>query len=241
MAESAAKIRRRAHLPEQPGEALRPLGGFGRQKGAELLGEIKQDRAGLEEADGLGGAAIDQCRDLGVGIDGYETAAELVTLIDLDQPSVVLGLFLAEREKLLEHDRDLLAVRSALGIELDWVAADRQLLVVGGARDRSVDVREVAAARLVPGPDLRGRVFGRTAHLLGSLSQGCRQAQSRRESSIGALLEGFPARPSATVAHASGVRQRLDSIVAALDVVEVEGVAERAESRRGVRRARSNL
>jgi exoribonuclease R len=33
--------------------------------------------------------------------------------------------------------------------------ADRQLLVVGRAGDRAVDVGELAAARLVPGPDLR--------------------------------------------------------------------------------------
>src|SRR5271170_1475079 len=56
---------------------------------------------------------------------------------------------------------------------------------------------------------------------------GRRNRGARRKPSIGALLEGFPVRPSAAVAHASGVRQRLDCIVAALDVVEPEGVAGR--------------
>src|SRR4029077_15337625 len=60
---------------------------------------------------------------------------------------------------------------------------------------------------------------------------GRRNHAARRESPIGALLRGFPVRPSATVAHASGVRQRLDCIVAAPAAVEPERVAELTESR----------
>jgi hypothetical protein len=41
------------------------------------------------------------------------------------------------------------------------MAADRQILLVRGPGDRTVDVREPAAARLVPGPNLRRRVIGR--------------------------------------------------------------------------------
>src|ERR1700729_2821702 len=74
-------------------------------------------------------------------------------------------------------------------------------------------------------------------------SQGYRRARSRSAHRIlnWCFTSGFPVRPSATVAHASGVRQRFDCIVAALDLLEVECVAEPAESRWGMRRACSNL
>src|SRR5580704_2812084 len=184
MAESAAEIWRRAHLPEEPRKALRALGGFGRQEDSKLLREIEQDCAGLEEPDRLRTAAVHQSRDLRVWIDGDEVAAELLTLVDPDQPGVVLGAFMAQRQQLLEHDRDLLAIGSRQRIELKGMAADRQFLVVGGAGDRPVDVRELPAARLAPGPDLWRGVFGRTAHSCGSRSQGCRQAQSRSAQQI---------------------------------------------------------
>ena len=134
MAEAAAEKRRRAHLPEEPGEALGPRAGFGRQEGAELLGEIEQDRAGFEHADRLRAAAVDHGRDLRIGIDRDEAAAELIALADLDQPGVVLGALVAAREQLLEHDRDLRAVRRRQRIELERMAADRQLLLVGRRR-----------------------------------------------------------------------------------------------------------
>ena len=47
-------------------------------------------------------------------------------------------------------------------------------------------------------------------------------------------------RPSAAVAHALGVRQRLDCIVAALDVVEPEGAAGRG-NREGAGEARAQI
>ena len=132
MAEAAAQIGRAAHLPEQPRQAFGARGRLGRQESAELLGQIQQDRAGLEHPDRLRAAAVHQRRDLGVRVDRHEAAAELVALADLDQPGVVLGAAVAERQQLLEHDRDLHAVRRAQRVELQRMAADRQLLVVGG-------------------------------------------------------------------------------------------------------------
>ena len=131
-----------------------------RHQGAELLGEIEQHRARLEQADRRRPAAIDQGRNLGIGIDGHEAAAELLALADVDQPGVVLGARVARRQQLLEHDGDLLAVRRAQRIELERMPAHRQFLVVRCARDRTIDVGEPAPARLVPGPDLGRRVVG---------------------------------------------------------------------------------
>jgi hypothetical protein len=91
VAEPAAQVGRAAHLPEQPGQALRPLGHrLGQERTAELLGEVQQDGARFEHADRLGSAAVEQRGDLGIGIDGDEAAAELIALADPDQPGIVL-------------------------------------------------------------------------------------------------------------------------------------------------------
>ena len=144
MAEAAADIGRAAHLPEQPGQALGARGALLRQELAELLGEVHEDRAGLEDADRLRAAAVDHRRDLGIRVDRDEAAAELVALADPDQPGVVFGALVALRQQLLEHDRDLDAVRRALRIELQRVLADRQFLLVLRAGGRAVDVGEAA-------------------------------------------------------------------------------------------------
>ena len=164
VAEASAEVGRAAHLPEQPGQAFGAGGGVGGEEGAELLGEIEQDGAGFEEADRLGAAAIHQGRDFGVGIDGDETAAELVAIADADQPGVVLGAAVAEGQQLFQHDGDLHAVGRGQRIELQRVAADREIFFVRGAGDGAVDVGEVAAAGLFPGPDLRGGVIGGVGH-----------------------------------------------------------------------------
>ncbi len=142
MAEAAADIGRAAHLPEQPRQTLGACLGLGRQEGTEFLGEIHQDGAGLEHADRLRAAAIDESRDLGVGIDGDEAAAELVAVVDPDQPGVVFRALVAQREQFLQHHGDLHAVRRAERIELQRMAADRQFFFVRGAGDRTVDVCE---------------------------------------------------------------------------------------------------
>ena len=158
MAEAAAEIGRAAHLPEQPVQRLGAERDVLRQEGAELLRQIEQDRAGFEHADRLRSAAVQQRRDLRVRVDRHEAAAELIALADVDQPGVVLGAGMAQREQFLEHDRDLHAVGRAERIELQRVAADRQLLLMRRAGDRPVDVGKGAAAGLGPGPDLRRRV-----------------------------------------------------------------------------------
>src|SRR5262249_50692180 len=132
----------------------------------ELFGEIDEDRAGFEDADWGRAAAVDHRRDFRIRVDLDEAAAELVALADADQPGVVLGTLVPFRQQLLEHDGDLDAVRRALRIELQRVLADRQFLFVLCAGGRAVDVGEAAhrAVRLVPGPDLRRRVYGGIGH-----------------------------------------------------------------------------
>jgi hypothetical protein len=153
-----------AYLPEQPRQAFGARGRFRRQELPELLSQIHQDRAGLEDADRLGAAAVDQRRNLGIRVDRDKAAAELVTIADPDQPGVVLRTLMPEGQQLFEHDRDLDAVRRALRVELKRMTADRQLLLVRGARDRAVDVLEPAAARLRPSPNFGRRVFRAVGH-----------------------------------------------------------------------------
>ena len=164
MPEAAAQERRRAHLPLQPGQALGPRGRAGGQEGAELLGQIHEDRAGFEHPDRLRSAAVVERRNLGVRVDLDEAAGELVALADLDQPGVVFGAAVAGSQELFQHDRHLDAVRRRQGIELQRMLADRQLLVMGRAGDGTVDAGELAAAFLVPGPDGGRRVVGIVGH-----------------------------------------------------------------------------
>ena len=127
-----------------------------------MLGQVDEDRARLEDPGRRIGGVVEERRDLRVRVGVDEAAAELVALLDVDEPGVVLGV-LPEREQLLEHHRDLDAVGRAQRVELETVLAARQLLVVRRAGDRAVDVGEAAATLLVPGPDLR-RLVGRTSH-----------------------------------------------------------------------------
>ena len=158
MAEATAQVGRAAHLPEQPIQRLGPAGDVLRQEFAELLRQVQQDRAGFEDPDRLRPAAVEQGRNLGIRVDPDEAGAELVAIGDPDQPGVVFGAAMAERQQLLEQDGDLHAVRRAERIELQRVAADRQFLVVGRSGDGAVDAGEGAAAGLLPRPDLGWRV-----------------------------------------------------------------------------------
>ena len=165
MAEAAAEIGRAAHLPEQPGEALGARRRLGRQEGAELFGEMDEDGAGLEHPDRLFAAAVEQRRDLRIRIDRDEAAGELVAVADPDRPGVVFGARMTRREQFLEHNRDLHAIGRGERIELQRMAPDRELLVMRRTGDRPVDVGEASAIGLVPGPDLRRRVFTRLCHV----------------------------------------------------------------------------
>ena len=77
MTKAPAQQGRRAHLPEQPGQALGACGGIGGDKFAKLLREIEQDSAGFKDARRLGRAVIHQCRNFGIGVDADKAAAEL--------------------------------------------------------------------------------------------------------------------------------------------------------------------
>ena len=128
---------------------------------------MQQDRTRLEDIDRRGSAAINQCRNFRIGIGIDEATAELVAFADANQPGIVFGTGVAEREQLLEHDRDLDTVRRPKRIELHRMTADWQFLFMRRTRDRSIDIGETSAAGLVPGPDLRGRV-GRISHVVKS-------------------------------------------------------------------------
>src|SRR3546814_4481692 len=91
MAEAAAEQRRAAHLPEQPRQAFGAFADVARDERAKLFGQVEQYRARLEHPDRRAWASIEQGRDLGVGVDADEAAAELIALHDLDQMRVVFG------------------------------------------------------------------------------------------------------------------------------------------------------
>ena len=107
---------------------------------------------------------IDEDGDLGIGIGRDKAAAELVARIDANQPSIIFRAAVAQSQQLLQHHRDLDAVGRAQGIELQGMASDRQVLFVGRTRDRAVDIGELAAIVLVPGPDLRRHIGGLFGH-----------------------------------------------------------------------------
>src|SRR5690606_28583677 len=122
-------------------ERLRPRGLLLGQKGsAELFRQVHQDRARFEDAHRLVSATVEQRRNLGIGINLDETRTELLALADGDQPCVVFGTAVAGRQKLLEHDGDLLAVRRAKRVKLERMLADWQFLLMGRSGNRPVDI-----------------------------------------------------------------------------------------------------
>jgi hypothetical protein len=159
VAETTAQVGRRTHLPEQPIERFGARGGALGQQGTKLFGQIQQDGAGLKHARGRLGAAVEQGRNFGVGVDRHKTAGELVAIADFDEPAVVFGAGVAQGEQLFEHHRDLHAVGRGHGIQLQRVLAHRQGFVVRGAGNGAVDVGKLAAVGLVPSPD-GGRCVG---------------------------------------------------------------------------------
>src|SRR5665213_2766913 len=101
---------------------------------------MQENGAGLENADRLGSAAVHQRWNLRVRVDLDEAASELIPLIDPDEPGVVFRALVPELQQLLEHHGDLHPVRRGQRVELQWMAPDRQFLVVGWPGDRSIDV-----------------------------------------------------------------------------------------------------
>ncbi|MNL60140.1 hypothetical protein D3C87_1839270 [compost metagenome] len=118
MSEAAAEIRRGCHLPEQPVHRFGPGLVFLRQEGAELFSEVEQDRTRFEYADRLRSGPVHQRRDLRVRIDLDEARAELVALVDADQPGIVFSSGMAGSQQFLQHDADLLAIGRCQRIQL---------------------------------------------------------------------------------------------------------------------------
>ncbi len=163
MAETAAEEGGRAHLPEQPVHRLRAGPEIRRQEGAEFFGEIDHDGGGFEDAQRLPAILrlmVHQRRDLRIRIDADEARAELVALADIDQPGIVLRARVPGRQQLFEQDRHFHAVGCAERIKLQRMLADRQRLLMRRARYGAVDIGELAAIALVPGPDLRHHIAG---------------------------------------------------------------------------------
>lgn len=104
---------------------------------------------------------VHQRRDLGVRIDLDKTGTELVAFADLDQPGIVFGALVAGSKQFFQHDGDLLAIRRRQRIKLQRMLSDGKFLFMGGTGDRPVDIGELAAIALVPGPDLGHFIPGR--------------------------------------------------------------------------------
>src|SRR5690554_1751021 len=151
--EAAADEGRTAHLPEQPVEALGTTTDVLRNEGAEPVRQIQQDGAGLEQPQRRVHAGVEHRRDLGVGVDLDEAAAELIALADANQPGVVFRLAEAGLQQLFKHDGDLDPVGRGQRIQLQRMLATRQLTRVGGPGNGPVDAGKLAAVVLVPGPD----------------------------------------------------------------------------------------
>src|SRR3954447_24144308 len=99
MTEAASEIRRAAHLPEQPGQTFGARTRLGREKRAEFFGKIQENRAGLENADWFRSAAVHERWNFGIGVHGDEAAAELVAFADADEPRIIFGASVSERQK----------------------------------------------------------------------------------------------------------------------------------------------
>ena len=102
---------------------------------------------------------VHQRRNLGIWVRFDKATAELMALVDSDQPGVVLGPRVACREQLFEHDGDLDAVRRRQRIQLHRVPTDRQIFFMSGPGDGPVDVGKLATVFFVPSPDF-GRGIG---------------------------------------------------------------------------------
>jgi hypothetical protein len=107
---------------------------------------------------------VDHGRHFRVRVEPGEAATELIPLEDVDEPRIVFGAVVAEGEQLLEHDGDFDSVGRAPRIQLQGMTPDWQSFLESSACHGSVDVRERAAARLLPGPDLRGNIVGILVH-----------------------------------------------------------------------------
>ena len=154
MAKASAQKRRTAHLPEELRQEFGTAGAIQGQENAESFGQIHQDRTRFEHLDRHRSALIDQRWDLGVGVGTNKAAAELVAVLDADQPDILFGARVACGQQFLQHHRHLDALGRALRIELQGVASDREDLVMGRSSGRAIDAGEAATVFLGGRPDL---------------------------------------------------------------------------------------
>lgn len=116
MAEAASQQRRTAHLPEQPAQRFGTLARVLGQKLAEFFCQIKQDIAGFENPTRRIDAVIHHGGNLGVGIHLHKATAELIAILDIDQPGIVLRVLVAFFQQLFEHHGDLYAIGGRQGV-----------------------------------------------------------------------------------------------------------------------------
>src|SRR3546814_8640848 len=86
---------------------------------AGLLGKIEEDRPGLEQRYGtaaIGGLGIDDRRDTVVGRDRQEIGRELLALADVHRHDPI------GQARLLQEDRDLMAIGSGPVIKIDNIS-----------------------------------------------------------------------------------------------------------------------
>ncbi len=104
-----------AHLEHEPLHHQRTALRVGGQQPAGLLGEVDQDRAGLEHCE-VAGLAIDDGGDAAVGRNPEELRALLLEPREVDHVHRVGQL------ELLEGDRDLVAVGGGGGVQVYHLA-----------------------------------------------------------------------------------------------------------------------
>jgi hypothetical protein len=121
---------------------------------------------------------------------------------------------MAQGQQFLQHDGDLDAVRRAKRIELQRVPADRQLFVVRRPGDWTVDVGELAAAGLVPDPNLRRSVFGRIGHFSNSRHRGKHWPSCENLADGG--LSSLPLKESAELSKSIGYSSLLFAVAGKL-------------------------
>jgi hypothetical protein len=104
------------HLPEQPFQGGHAAARVAGQEAAGLLGQVQQDRAGLEHAlrsTAIGRGVVDDGRHLVVGRDGQEFRLELVARADVDRVDAVL------QAGFLQQQGHFVAVRGGPVIQVD--------------------------------------------------------------------------------------------------------------------------
>ncbi|NRP51500.1 hypothetical protein XMM354_003299 [Aliiroseovarius sp. xm-m-354] len=89
----------------------------------------------------------------------------MITLRDINEPSVVFRRLMAGLQQFFEHHRDFDPIRRGQRIQLKRMLAHGQVFVMGRTGDGPVGAGKFAAALRFPFPNFRGRIFGRIRHV----------------------------------------------------------------------------